>query len=89
VFVLVARLTVPCAWLSGSEIMRQTGMAWLGAPSVLVSRRAHGCVSGRSLEEPDNSGLAPHPGLGRRTGGPGGVLFPNHPYGREYRRGVN
>lgn len=29
---LVVRLTVPCAWLSGSEIMRQTGMAWLGAP---------------------------------------------------------
>jgi DMSO reductase anchor subunit len=29
---LVVRLTVPCAWLSGSEIMRQTGLAWLGAP---------------------------------------------------------
>ncbi|MGE4442166.1 MAG: dimethyl sulfoxide reductase anchor subunit family protein [Desulfomicrobium sp.] len=29
---LVVRLTVPCAWLSGSEVMRQTGMAWLGAP---------------------------------------------------------
>lgn len=29
---LVVRLAVPCIWLSGSEVMRQSGLAWLGSP---------------------------------------------------------
>lgn len=29
---LVVRLAVPCVWLSGGEIMRQSGLAWLGSP---------------------------------------------------------
>ncbi|WP_342663413.1 dimethyl sulfoxide reductase anchor subunit family protein [Desulfomicrobium escambiense] len=29
---LVVRLAVPCVWLSGGEIMRQSGLAWLDSP---------------------------------------------------------
>ena len=29
---LVVRLAVPCVWLSGGEVMRLSGMAWLGSP---------------------------------------------------------
>lgn len=29
---LVVRLAVPCVWLSGGEVMRQSGLAWLGSP---------------------------------------------------------
>jgi DMSO reductase anchor subunit len=29
---LVVRLAAPCVWLSGGEVMRQTGLAWLGSP---------------------------------------------------------
>lgn len=34
---MVVRLAVPCIWLSGSEIMRQSGLAWLGSPLYWVS----------------------------------------------------
>ncbi len=29
---LVVRLAVPCVWLSGGEVMRLSGLAWLGSP---------------------------------------------------------
>ncbi len=29
---LVVRLAVPCVWLSGGEVMRASGLAWLGSP---------------------------------------------------------